>query len=181
MILHYGPAKVEGGQLVIADEAMLAEALAKVQDCEAEYTIERWYKRRTARQNSALWGLVIPRVQRYWSEKERRAWTADWTHEFLKCQFYDPRLLDPPWNYKGTIVNGLILGASTRQLKSWQFVEYIDRICDFAAVAWDGLYIPPPDPLWRQKVEAEKQRWYMGDNEVPFDDLEDNDAGPTAN
>lgn len=153
------------GKVQIYKQDEMDAVLATKRDCEIELTLEKLYARRTTPQNAYLWSVVIPRVAEHLALPRRV------THEVLKAQFMDPRLVTTG-KLRGYISsNGLVLGTSTRQLNTLEFVDYCDRICEHAAAHWGGLYIAPPDPLWRQRALEELAKMHIQPGEIPFDEV----------
>jgi len=172
-LIYAGAGAIERGQLTLYDQREMDAIIRKVrEDIAVEFTVEKLYPTRTHQANKYYWSVVIPRV------KERLGLvTRHVTHEVLKAQFMDPRLLRTG-KIKGYVSeHGLMLGTSTRDLDSFEFFDYLERICEHAAEYWKdatgmGLYIPPPDPLWREHALAELARLHLRAGEVPFDEVE---------
>ena len=138
-------ARVDGGRLIIANRRKFDEVLSTWTNCPAYVTVERAHATRSKKQNDYYNAVVVARVAAKLNVK--------FAHELLKAQFLPHDMAMDGTN--GSIVNGLVIGGSTTKLNKLQFIEYLEAIVMWAAEKWD-LYIPDPDPEWRQKAEQEQ-------------------------
>jgi hypothetical protein len=84
----------------------------------------------------------------------------DW-HEMMKAKFLSKTVLATATT--GEIVEEFILGRSIKGLTTVEFNDYIENIRRYAATSLGGLFIPDPDPLWReQKNELEEPGYGAG-------------------
>lgn len=150
--------RITGGVLHIHSPRKFEAKIARRRDCDVIITVEKLYAHRSLPQNDAYWAIVIPRVQAKFLEKKIIALEDPLlVHEILKSQFMDPELIRLG-RIRGFISDtGLAIGTSTTDLSTLQFMDYVDRISDHAALYWD-LVIPPPDPNWRDQAEEEEAR-----------------------
>jgi hypothetical protein len=154
-VRYVGTGKIEGGHLHAFHKREMTEALLTWKDCLVTITIERLHATRSKLQNDYYWGVVIPRLcETFRKRKLPQGNDPDLMHESLKAQFMDPELVRTGLLRGFISEGGLTLGTSTTQLSKLQFMDYLERIVDHAALHWD-TYIPPPDPLWREHAEAE--------------------------
>jgi hypothetical protein len=138
-------ANVKGGKLYIASRPEFDRLLTGWADCPAIVTVERAHATRSKAQNDYYWSVVVARIAAKWDKDPKFA------HELLKAQFLPHALAASGEN--GALLNGLVIGGTTSKLNKLQFVEYLEAIVGWAAEKWD-VYIPDPDPLWRQHAEA---------------------------
>lgn len=137
--------RVERGELRLRNLRKMAEALAAWR-CEVVVTIERAHATRSKPQNDYYWSVVVARIAAKWRRDPQS------THELLKAQFLPYDLAQEGKN--GVLMNGLVIGGSTTKLNKLQFIDYLDAIVAWAAEKLD-LYIPDPDPLWREHAAAD--------------------------
>lgn len=153
---------LKDGEFHIHKEKQLLARLARRRDCDLVITIEKLHATRSLQQNAYYWPVVVGRVTALFRKCK---WiTADdpqMVHEILKSQFMDPELVRLG-KIRGYLSDtGLLLGTSTTDLNKLEFIEYCDRIIEHAAAHWrdpetdEPLYIPPPDPHWRENAERE--------------------------
>lgn len=154
--------KIEGGKLHVFNRHEMADALLHWKDCPVTITVEKQHAIRSRPQNDYYWSVVVQRIRvalrdgKAGSRFIAAAIDDDMTHECLKAQFMDPELVRTGVLRGFISEEGLTLGTSTRQLNKLQFMDYLDRIIDHAALHWD-CYIPPPDPLWREHTALDDE------------------------
>lgn len=113
--------------------------------------ITRCRRQRSLNQNAYLWGVVYPAVAAGLEEAWGESLAVEEVHDWLKNRF-NSRL----------IVNrntGEVLGrrpASTADLDTGEFGEYLDKVIRFAAEQL-GVVVPSPDDL-RERDEQEGYR-----------------------
>jgi hypothetical protein len=134
--------------MFIRNRRRFDEIVSGLRDCEAVLTLEKAHATRSKAQNDYYYAVVVARVAAKWQKP------VDTTHDLLKAQFLPHDLALKGLN--GTIVNGLVIGGSTKKLDKLRFIVYLETIVGWAAEKWD-LYLPDPDPLWREHALAEQQ------------------------
>jgi hypothetical protein len=144
--------RVEGGKLFIGRRRDFDRAIARWKDCRALIVVERLHATRSKAQNDYYWSVVVDRIAGAWAAKLLRPVSPNEVHELLKAQFLPHE--DAAKGLNGTLINGLVIGGTTTRLNKLQFIEYLEAIVGWAAEKWE-LYIPDPDPLWRQRAESE--------------------------
>jgi len=134
------PGKVdEFGKLEI-DRKLLADVIKSLTGKEIVISISKRTKRRSNPQNAYLWGVVYPLLLDgligvgYDISKG----DTELIHEWSKKEFLQPIKIERE--------NGdsLTVPASTAKLTTVEFMEYVDRITQFAA-EFLGTVIPPPN------------------------------------
>ena len=141
-----GGGHIEGGRLFVHGRRKFDDALSGWPDCQVTYVIERTHATRSKAQNDYYHAVIVARIAAHWKKDVLT------THEILKAQFLPYDLAAEGKN--GTLVNGLVIGGSTKTLNKLQFVEYLETIVGWAAEKLD-LFLPDPDPLWREHAEEE--------------------------
>lgn len=144
--------RIESGTLHVVNRRAFDAHLARWQDCRVSIVVERLHATRSKAKNDFYWSVVVARIAGEWSVKLRRAVSPNEVHELLKAQFLPHE--DAEKGVNGTLINGLVIGGTTTKLNKLQFIEYLEAIVPWAAEKW-GVYIPDPDPLWRQHAEHE--------------------------
>lgn len=137
-------ARIDGGKLLIRNRREFDRLLATWKNCPAIVTVERAHATRSKAQNDYYWSVVVARIALAWKKD------AAFVHELLKAQFLPHDMANAGTN--GTLMNGLVIGGSTSKLNKLQFIEFLEAIVMWAAETWK-VYIPDPDPLWRQHAE----------------------------
>lgn len=154
VLVYIGRGRIQAGELRVRTKEM-ADACLTVRDCPVQITLERLTATRSLPQNAYYWSVVVELVAKeYTKGRPHRPFSPQETHEILKAQFYDPHLVLEGL-VPGQIIGGLCIGVSTKYLNKLQFIEYLERIVWWAAEKLD-LYIPDPDPDWKQKALAEQ-------------------------
>lgn len=104
--------------------------------------IAKWYKKRTKQQNAYLWSLVYPTILKYILEKTGQTFSLDDLHDRYKKKFLGYEVCK--------IVPGLVKTKSSTETST---VEFSDEFVELICIEWadNGLYIPPPDPKWKDK------------------------------
>ena len=106
---------------------------------EIEVTIQRKKRKRTDPQNRYYWGVVVEMIRAGIKDMTADALTADQVHELLKLKFNRVQKVDEDtgevlYEYTG----------STAKMKTVEFMEYIEKCCQFAA-EYLGVEIPLPE------------------------------------
>lgn len=140
---------VHQGRLELTDRPALAEALAKFKDGPVTVTFERRRSTRSTLQNAYLWSVVVPYVSK------STGFDLAETHEVLKAQHLPKD--QAAMGENGRLMNGLVIGGSTTRLSTWEYVEFLDRIVQWAAETLSCV-IPPPDPAWRQHAQDAREK-----------------------
>ena len=165
MAIFLGPGTITGGKIQLYQPEDLDAVLKRQEDCEIEYILEYLYSLRTTQQNRYMWGVVVARVAKQLGLQRKVA------HDMLKATFIPPHLVQSGRIRGWVSPSGLVIGATTRQLTGVEFFDYLERIAEHAAAHWGGLYIPPPDPLWKLHAEQELEKMKgVQPGEVPFED-----------
>lgn len=146
---------VKDGVLYMRNKREMEATFKRWKDGEVLITIERAHATRSTAQNAYYYGVVIPRIQLAFQQRNITAGLdPQLTNEVLKSQFMDPELVRIK-KIRGFLSDtGLLIGTHTADLNKLEFIEYLERIGEHAAQYWD-TYIPPPDPLWREHAERE--------------------------
>lgn len=144
--------RLRGGQLFVNRRQEFDALLKTWRDCPVKVTVERLHATRSLAQNSYYHTVVVPRCATAFAKAMKRSVSDEEAHELLKVQFLPHYMAAEGTN--GTLINGLVIGGSTTKLNKLQFIEYLEAIVGWAAEKWD-VYIPDPDPEWRQHAEAE--------------------------
>lgn len=123
------------GKLSIFNKENLTKWLhdAKEKDVQIEFEVRK--SKRSNPQNSYMWGVVIPAIQRGLNEYGNE-FTKQETHEFLKAKF----------NYKEVEINDghyIDVPQSTTKLDTIGFEEYLEKIKQFGSEMLN-IYIPDP-------------------------------------
>lgn len=150
--------RLEKGEVRMRNVPKMRAALVRKRDCDVVVTIEKLHAHRSKPQNDYMWAVVVPRIQTTFRKRRIVALNDDpkLVHEFLKAHFMDPELIRTG-KIRGWITpDGLTIGTSTTDLNKLEFIEYLERIVEHAATAWD-TYIPPPDPNWRENLERAEE------------------------
>lgn len=138
---------IQDGKLFVHDRRKFDAAIATLPNCPGTLTFEKSYATRSKAQNDYYYAVVVARCAAKLAHDEK------FTHELLKAQFLPHEMAAKGLN--GVLMNGLVIGGSTTKLNKLEFIDYLETIVGWAAEKWD-LYIPDPDPDWRQKALAEQ-------------------------
>lgn len=125
---------VKNGKLAIINKDRLHEDLRQFKDCDVDIIIKK-RGRRSLLQNAYYWGCVVKEVQLRFRELGHDVETDD-VHEFLKQKFHNEQIVTPQ-------AEVITVPKSTTEMNKGEFVEYVERIRDWAA---DTLEIFIPDP-----------------------------------
>lgn len=130
-----GQGNVVNGVLTIRNRRIFDAELTTLSG-EVDITIKKSGRGRTNQQNRYYWGVVVPLVKKSLNDLGNELNDED-VHEFLKHKFNpkDIILMEETFNY----------GASTTQMSTLDFMEFIDKIQRFAAVY---LSLEIPDPVF---------------------------------
>lgn len=139
-------AHVEGGLLFVHNRKQFDKGIAGLRDGDYIVTVERAVATRSAAQNAYYHGVVVKFVS------EETGYSPTEAHEVLKAMHLPRDLAAEGKN--GRLMNGLVIGGSTTKLNKLEFIEYLERIVQWAAEELH-VVIPDPDPEWRQKAMQE--------------------------
>lgn len=130
--------RIEDGKLQLS-KPRRAEMLSDIVRYEGrQMEIElRPLPRRSNPQNAYYWGCVIPEVRKALKDLGHEI-DADLTHELLKSKFNKMTICDKEGEVLGEI------GDTTTKMNKVQFMEYLDKIIDFAA-QYLNITIPLPN------------------------------------
>jgi len=123
-------AKIEKGILTIRNRFSMEQEIKKYDDCEVIIKVEVLKNKRTIRQNSYYWGVVLATIA------NETGHTQDELHEVFKRMFLPKKFIE---------INGkeIELDGRTAVLSIDEFCNYIDRI--IAEVGEMGISIPPAE------------------------------------
>lgn len=128
-------AQKKGGRLWIRNRRSFDEQVAKLDErWELEVTVTRLRATRSPQANRFYWGVVIEALSQH------TGYTPEEMHDLCKAQFLPKKLAVCDGN--GEVVGEYVLGGSTRQLKTNEFYEYVERVRQWAAEL--DCYIPDP-------------------------------------
>lgn len=138
-------AEVRGGRMDL-NRSRISEWLKEQRDGQYLVTIERQRATRSAAQNAYYHGLILKLIS------EHTGYTPDEVHEFCKMKFNAKTVTVA--DDHGVIVDEQRVGVSTTKLNKLTFGEYCEQIRIWAASELH-VYIPDPDPNWRQNNDTE--------------------------
>lgn len=127
---------IKDGILQIANRKRMEADLKGFKDCDVVIIIKKRGKR-SSQANRYYWGIVIDELRREFARRGER-FKPETIHEALKAKFNPARLADD----QGEPL--LEIGTSTTEMNGAEFGEYIERICEWAALKLQ-LTIPPPN------------------------------------
>jgi hypothetical protein len=130
-------AETKAGQLVVYRREDMRRHLASMGDVPIKVTIEKRYSRRSSRQNSYYWGVVVSIIHERLVEF---GWdvTQEETHEFLKDRFNRREYISPDTGEVFSVIK------ETKGMDTVEFNRYIDDIIRFSAETLD-VQVPYPN------------------------------------
>jgi hypothetical protein len=130
-------AETRAGQLVVYRREDMRRHLASMGDVPIKVTIEKRYSRRSSRQNSYYWGVVVSIIHERLVEF---GWdvTQEETHEFLKDRFNRREYISPDTGEVFSVIK------ETKGMDTVEFNRYIDDIIRFSAETLD-VQVPYPN------------------------------------
>lgn len=148
---HVALAYTQHGKLHLdhGERHAMQDAVLTWPDGPATVTVERQHATRSTRANAYYWSVVVKAIAEY------TGYTPDEAHEILKRQFLPKELAVTKAN--GKVIAEMVIGGSTAGLDSMEFYDYVERVRAWSFEELD-IDMPPPDPEWREKVLAEKQK-----------------------
>lgn len=149
--------EIRKGKLYIVKKREMDEQFQHWRDCAVTVRVQRKRKTRSLAQLAWYWPVVIPRCTTVFNKDPTAVVKFDdkQTHEMLKALFMDPSLVLAGL-IRGRIMNGLVIGSTTRDLNTLQFIEFTERIVMWAAER--DIVIPDPDPQWREHALEEARQ-----------------------
>jgi hypothetical protein len=136
--LHVGP----------SHKTALQDAVLVWPDGPVTVTVERETATRSVQANAYYWGVAVKALA------EHTGYTPDEMHEVLKVKFLPKDVALKKAN--GRVLAEFVIGGSTTGLNTVEFYDYVEQIRQWAFEALD-VDIPPPDPDWRDRAEAERR------------------------
>lgn len=127
---HFG--YVKDGVLTAVNKNRLAQDLRMFPDCDVVVIIKKRGKR-SILQNAYYFGCVVKEIQLRFRELGHDVSTDD-VHEFLKQKFHYEVIVTPQ-------AEEVRVPRSTTEMNKSEFVEYVERIKDWAADTLE-IYIP---------------------------------------
>jgi hypothetical protein len=130
-------AETRAGQLVVYRREDMRRHLASMGDVPIKVTIEKRYSRRSSRQNSYYWGVVVSIIHERLVEF---GWdvTQEETHEFLKDRFNRREYISPDTGEVFSVIK------ETKGMDTVEFNRYIEDIIRFSAETLD-VQVPYPN------------------------------------
>jgi len=130
-------AETKAGQLVVYRREDMRRHLASMGDVPIKVTIEKRYSRRSSRQNSYYWGVVVSIIHERLVEF---GWdvTQEETHEFLKDRFNRREYISPDTGEVFSVIK------ETKGMDTVEFNRYIEDIIRFSAETLD-VQVPYPN------------------------------------
>ncbi len=146
-LLYYSHVDQDTGKIRVP-KRFEAEIAEKFRGKDIEIVVRRKRKQRSSEQNRYYWGVVIPYILEAFAEigndlQQGNPEHAQIVHSFLKGQFLPPRLVCDADGVE------LKMEPSTTALSKMEFVEYLDRVIQFAA---ERLQIVIPEPEEQLKL-----------------------------
>jgi hypothetical protein len=161
----------EGGKLLILKEKEFKDALKISLPGRYFLTLEKAYKKRSTKQNSAMWAIPYRVLQDCFSKEWGKRISLTFVHEFCKNpenriipEEYIERIKDEWDNYPANkIVNkntGEVITIpfvpTTTKMRTVEMMEYYANLQNFL-MEWFGADCPDPDPNWKDEIEDEIQ------------------------
>lgn len=128
--------RVEQGQIKLWSRQWFASQLKQLKDGDYSLTLKT-KGRRSNRQNSYYWAVVVPMIAEELRELGNDV-SDELTHEYLKGRFNKTELVGAGGEYLGDVSD------STTKLNKEEFAQYVDKCVQFAAETL-GVTIPPPN------------------------------------
>lgn len=147
---------IKGGKLFIRARKRMDAALAALPDGEVGIEVFPHRAARTRAQDGYYFGVVLQALS---DMSDGDISVSDW-HSLLKAKFLSRTVLVTAPT--GEIVEEFILGRSIRGLKTGEFNDYMEQIRRYAANPPFCLFIPDPDPLWREHENLEEPGYGAG-------------------
>ena len=144
---YYG--KVKNGRIELPRKRLSKEVVSAFDGHGIEVIFQRKRKRRSSQQNRYYWAVVVPMILNAFIDlghdlQSGNAEHQEMIHGFLKERFLDNGIEIADAN--GEVVRG---PSSTTYCTTVEFMEYLDRVVQWAA---EALYISIPEP--NEQLEA---------------------------
>jgi hypothetical protein len=159
---------VRGGVLYLRNRKRMEAALSHWRDCAVTVTITKAYATRSKPQNDYYHAVCVELVASHTGYTHLEA------HELLKA-LHLPRE-SAAKGLNGRLLGDYVIGGSTTKLNKLEFIDYLERIVQWAAETLD-VVIPDPDPEWRANAELELEVEPDGETNT---DRESDCATPTG-
>lgn len=111
-------------------------------------TIEAYRKPRTDEQNAALWAVAYPPLMEAMGLRGKR--DAELLHEHMCCEYFGEVRVGPIVKPRRTTTTNE--EGKRDLLRKDDFAKFFDFLQQFGAE--HGVFIPDPDPLWREHRRA---------------------------
>lgn len=148
---------IKGGKLFIRARKRMDAALAALPDGEVGIEVFPHRAARTRAQDGYYFGVVLQALS---DMTDGEVSVEDW-HSLLKAKFLSRTVLVCAPR-TGEITEQFVLGRSIRGLPAHAYNEYIEKIRRYAACPPYCLFIPDPDPLWREHDNTEEPGYGAG-------------------
>lgn len=130
-------ATVEGGKVKWNHPALAVNAFKQFEGKRVTITVEKWKRKRSYLQNAYYHGVVIELLYAQFKDFGEHV-DRETVHEMLKAKFLPRELIGTGGEIIGTY------SGSTASLSTVEFIEYVERIQQWAAETF-GLVIPDPN------------------------------------
>jgi hypothetical protein len=123
-----------------AGKARLWGVLRKL---EGDYRIEltKYVPRRSDRQNSWYWGIVMPLAAIALEDTQGGTWDSEDAHEFFKGRYLATPIID---RQTGELLSTRVRSSAVLTVK--EFTHYVEQIRQWLA-EYCGIQVPDPDSL----------------------------------
>ena len=125
------------GRLIIYNRADMLSYIRNIGDTDLKVTIQKRSRRRSGKQNSYYWAVVVPVV---YARLVEYGWdvTVEETHDFLKDRFCRREYIVPETGEVLSVIK------ETKSFSTVEFNDYVDRVIRFAAETLD-VQVPYPN------------------------------------
>ena len=138
--------EVQDGRVRLPNRKLFAELVRGLRPGPYVLTLGRLRAIRSPQANRYYWGIVMHLLSEY------TGFTPDECHEWAKAKFIPKRLA--VLNQNGDVEDEYVIGGSTRKMTTTEFYDFVETVRTFAQEKL-GLEIPPPDPAWRVREDAD--------------------------
>lgn len=126
---------IKKGCLFLASKGRFKGELQAFPDCDVTIIVKKKGKR-SSPQNRYYWGIVVEEIKQELFRRGNR-FDAEDIHEWLKLKFNPSKVVI---EYTGEVLE---IGGSTTEMNKEEFMNYIEKIREWAAM---NLEITIPDP-----------------------------------
>lgn len=133
---------------IIEHQNLLNDALTVFEGKEILITVERFYKKRSNKQNRYYWGVIIEHWKNIIRQEWGEIWTIDEVHDFLKANLNFQVFVDEGTGELAVnpVTNEVIKKPkSTKENTTYSQEEY-HKSCRDLAFEMFGYIIPEPEP-----------------------------------